>query len=83
MKINIAKDGTIKFVYTDKLRSLLEEGVAKVKRASHVEPTADNKWQVDLSLVNGPLLGPFTLREEALAAEVEWLNQNLGKLALL
>jgi hypothetical protein len=49
-------------------------GTLTIRRASHVEPTADGQWQADLSPVNDPVLGPFGLRSEAISAEVECLR---------
>ena len=40
-----------------------------ITRASHVEPDAEGRWLADLTPVAGPVLGPFDLRSEALAAE--------------
>jgi hypothetical protein len=51
-------------------------GSIDIKRASHVEPTADGQWTADMSPVAGPLLGPFAVRSEALAAERQWLERN-------
>lgn len=34
-------------------------------------------WWADLTPVEGPVLGPFTKRSEALAAEAEWLEANV------
>lgn len=34
-------------------------------------------WQADLAPVNGPVLGPFTIRGQAIDAEVQWLHANL------
>jgi hypothetical protein len=73
--IAIKPDGTMSFIYDDRLAGLCEEGDAHTTRASHVEPTAKGGWSADMSPVNGPILGPFRLREEALAAECEWLNE--------
>ena len=73
------KDGVVSFIYGDKMKPFLELGKAEVKRASHVEPiqTTDGvKWQADMSPVGGPLLEPCDTREEALGAEVVWLNTN-------
>lgn len=69
-------DGTIQFIYTDKVRALFEEGVGFIARASHVEPepTSPNRWWADMSPSDGPQLGPFDTRTEALAAEVAWLE---------
>ena len=74
MKV-IIKGGEIRFIYSDELISLLDQGNATVKRASHVEPS-DGGWTADLSPVNGPVLGPFMKRQEALDAEVKWLKDN-------
>ena len=70
----ISPDGkTIRFIYDDNLRPLMEAGKVKIERASHVEPTPDGKWTADMSPVDGPLLGPYDTREEALQEEVKWL----------
>jgi hypothetical protein len=74
--IAIKPDGTVSFIYDDRLAGLCEEGDAHTTRASHVEP-AEGGWTADMSPVNGPVLGPFRLREEALAAEVAWLKEHL------
>jgi flagellin-like protein len=75
IKIIIGKNGVIRFIYSDPLLFLLKEGRATIQRASHVEPGL-NGWQADLSLVGGPKLGPYQLRQEALDAEVQWLLQH-------
>ena len=76
MNININPDSELRFIYDDDLQPLLELGQPKVQRASHVEPMDDGRWTADLSPAGGPLLGPFALRSEALAAETDWLNHN-------
>jgi len=35
-------------------------------------------WTADMAPVGGPLLGPFKLRADALAAEREWLSRTWG-----
>jgi len=75
--IFVSPDGTVEFLYEDALRSLLALGRATITRASHVEPTPDGRWTADLSPRGGPLLGPFTLRQEALDAERTWLEAHL------
>lgn len=35
------------------------------------------RWRVNLTLSNGPIFGSFTNRQEAIDAEVEWINQNI------
>lgn len=77
MKILVKPDGTTVFLYNDKLRPLMAEGKSEIKRASHVEPTKDGKWEADMSPVGGPVLGPFETREEALKEEVKWLEARL------
>lgn len=77
-EITISRDGTLTFIWTDLLVGLLSEGDATVRRASHVEPTDDGQWTADMGPMQGPVLGPYRLRGEALAAEVEWLRAHLG-----
>jgi hypothetical protein len=67
--------GDIRCIYDETL-DLSQFGQVRIERVSHVEPTADGQWRADLSPVNGPGLGPFRLRSEALRAELEWLEQN-------
>jgi hypothetical protein len=61
-------------VYDDRIKFLQKLGPVCVKRASHVEPLGDG-WTADLTPVNGPVLGPFPTRAEALEKEVAWLKQ--------
>lgn len=75
-KIRIAPNGQIRFIYNDNLRSIMDEGTSTIKRASHVEPTTDGKWEADMEPVGGPKLGPFTTRKEALDTEVKWLEEH-------
>ena len=69
-------DGRIRAVY-DETIELAELGQLSIRRASHVEPDADGNWFADLGPVNGPRLGPFSLRSEALSAESAWLTGKL------
>ncbi len=75
MKLLIDPSGAIRCLYGEAV-DLAALGRLRVKRASHVEPDAHGRWTADLRPVGGPLLGPFTLRSEALAAEQRWLEQN-------
>ena len=75
MELLITSDGHCRCVY-DELLDLRDIGPLTIQRASHVEPNAAGQWTADLSPVNGPQLGPFTSRSEALAAEVDWLYSN-------
>lgn len=72
--LRISTDGTITAIYSDDLLSF--EGDVSISRASHVEPSGSN-WMADLGPVNGPVLGPFRTRAEALKSEVEWLEKNI------
>jgi hypothetical protein len=75
----IEENGAMSFVYDDALAALLSEGEACVRRASHVEPeqTEDGvRWFADMTPSAGGVLGPFSTREAALAAEVNWLYAN-------
>lgn len=79
MNINIQPDGSLSFIWNDALQPLLELGTPTVRRASHVEPTEDGKWTADLTpsgVPGAPVLGPFDLRQDALAAEVAWLQEH-------
>ena len=71
-------EGRVEFVYSDALAGLLDLGAATVTRASHVEPAPGGGWTADMAPSGGPVLGPFALRAEALAAEVAWLAQERG-----
>ena len=74
MELVINSSGDIRCVYGEEV-NLSELGRLSIQRGSHVEPTADGQWTADLSPVQGPQLGPFDCRTQALAAEVAWLNQ--------
>jgi len=75
MHIVIQPDGAARAIYSEEfdLRSL---GRPRIVRASHVEPDADGQWLADLGPLDGPVLGPFDSRSEALAAENAWLEAN-------
>jgi hypothetical protein len=73
MQLVVMPDGTVRCIYGEELE-LSALGRLQIARASHVEPTAGGMWLADLAPVNGPCLGPFTCRSEALAAELQWLE---------
>ncbi|MCB9950023.1 MAG: hypothetical protein H6824_03490 [Planctomycetaceae bacterium] len=75
MQLIIEPSGNCRCVYSEAI-DVRQLGSAVIQRGSHVEPTADGSWTADLSPVNGPVLGPFSTRSEALDAEVEWLLEN-------
>ena len=75
MELLIKPTGGIRCVYGEDV-NLPQLGRLSIQRGSHVEPTADGQWTADLSPVNGPVLGPFTSRADALAAEQVWLLEH-------
>ena len=75
MQLVIDPHGTVRCVYGETIE-LTALGPLQITRGSHVEPTRDGRWSADLSVVSGPLLGPFVHRSEALAAERSWLDEH-------
>jgi hypothetical protein len=75
VELLIEASGHVRCVYSEDI-DLGQLGQLSIRRGSHVEPTADGQWTADLAPVNGPVLGPFTMRTEALAAEMGWLQAN-------
>jgi hypothetical protein len=76
-QIIVNEDGTLEVIYSDDLTNLLAEGSTVTQRASHVEPGLDG-WYADMALSGGEVLGPFTLRADALAEEVRWLKRKMA-----
>lgn len=74
--INFNQDGTADTIYTEAI-DLTEIGINHIVRASHVEPNDDGSWSADMAPSDGPVLGPFRTRSEALDAEVTWLNNKM------
>ncbi len=75
MQLIVRSDGALRCVYGEELE-LHNLGKLTIKRGSHVEPTADGQWIADLSPVDGPKLGRFQHRSQALKAERDWLESN-------
>ena len=74
-QLTVSPSGSLSFIYSDELVGLLELGRAEIRRASHVEPNpSGGGWIADMGPSGGGVLGPFRLRSEALAAEIQWLN---------
>ena len=72
----VGPSGTTQTLYDERL-DLSALGPLTIERASHVEPTPDGRWTADLCPVSGPVLGPFRLRSESLAAEVAWIQTHV------
>ena len=73
MDLFIAPGGTALAIYSEEI-DLHTLGTTTITRASHVEPDESGQWFADM--VDGPPLGPFARRSEALAAEVTWLTEH-------
>jgi len=72
MELVVDAGGDVRCVYGEEL-DLRELGKLQITRASHVEPDRDGFWFADMGPVDGPVLGPFKNRTEALGAERGWL----------
>jgi hypothetical protein len=77
LEIVVDENGNLRAIHDDELTPLFDHGTVHIERASHVEPNTSGQWIADLSPVNGPELGPFTLRQTALDAEVAYLRANV------
>ena len=77
MQIVITPTGILKCLYGEEL-DLHALGRLSIQRGSHVEPTEDGQWTADLSLVDGPVLGPFSNRSTALDAERDMVGTELA-----
>lgn len=75
MDLLVLASGAIRCIYDEKI-PLSPLGRVSIQRGSNVEPDSDGLWLADLSRVNGPTLGPFPKRTEALEAEVDWLRKH-------
>ena len=73
MDLIVDSNGDVTTLYTE-LLDLSALGAMNIARASHVEPDQSGQWFADI--VDGPKLGPFARRSEALAAEVAWLTEH-------
>jgi hypothetical protein len=74
MELVVGVSGDVRCIYGEEL-DLREIGKLQITRASHVEPDRDGFWWADMGPVDGPVLGPFRNRTEALQAERGWLNR--------
>jgi hypothetical protein len=75
----VVKSGVITSIYDDALVSLFADAATvNTSRASNVEPDGAG-WMADLAPVGGPILKGFTTRQDALDAEVQYLNRHIIK----
>lgn len=79
MQLVIEPGGVVRCIYGEEI-DLHALGSPAISRASQVEPDNEGRWRADLAPVDGPVLGPFDHRSEALLAERRWLEERwLGK----
>ena len=85
----VIEGGTVRAVYSDALAPVLEAiGSGDVTRVSNVEPYDGSGGEPfaarypgvwwTAAMVDGPVLGPFKTRAEALTAELAWLRAERG-----
>ena len=77
MELVVGVDGVARCIYAEAL-DLREIGTLKITRASHVEPDRDGFWWANMGPVDGPVLGPYASRTEALAGERGWLVERMA-----
>ena len=81
VRIAVSASGDVVGIYTDApafVRLMEALGPTGIRRASHVEPTHDNRWTADMTPSGeSVMLGPYSRREEALDAERSWLEERL------
>ena len=75
MQAVVQPNGAIRCLYDESI-DLSTLGRLSIRRASHVEPDANGQWSADLSPMEGPVLGPFPRRSDALTAERDWIEDH-------
>jgi len=68
MELVVEAGGDVRCIDAESL-DLQALGKLQITRATHVEPDLDGNWFADMGPVEGPVLGPFGTRGEALLAE--------------
>jgi len=73
--------GQLRGLHPEKLQSAYEDFVeyhpelaSSPYTKATLGPGGSVAWFVDFGPVDGPVLGPYSTRKEALKAEAEWLN---------
>ena len=75
MHLRIDPGGAVSCIYGEAI-DLGCLGEVSIRRGSWVEPDEQGNWWADLAPVDGPRLGPFARRSEALTVERDWLQQH-------
>jgi hypothetical protein len=77
----VAKNGELHAIYDDALVPLFDGASVETRRASHVEPHSgfcgDTCWSADMRPIGGPVFSGFKTRQEALDAEVRYINRHV------
>jgi hypothetical protein len=73
MQLVIEPGGVVRCIYSEVI-DLAALGSPAISRASLVEPDQQGRWWADMGPMDGPVLGPFQVRSEALASEHAWLE---------
>ncbi|MHB8736460.1 MAG: hypothetical protein ACYC6M_14250 [Terriglobales bacterium] len=76
MQLRIDPGGQVRCLYSEAIELALL-GTLTIRRASQVEPDEGGRWWADLTLLDGPRLGPYPRRSAALQAEEDWLNEHV------
>lgn len=76
MDIFIKPDGAVQALYTDDF-DFETLGKREISKASYIEVDEQSQFWSDLSPVDGPRLGPFYKRSQAIKAEQDWIVQNI------
>jgi hypothetical protein len=72
MELVVDPRGQIIGLYSEAI-DLARLGTLTIRRASQVEPDRNGQWHADLAPLDGPKLGPFDQRSQALKAEEAWI----------
>lgn len=73
MELVVRPTGEITTIYSE-VMDLAALGAQRIERASQVEPNEQGHWFAQI--LDGPTLGPFPKRSDAIAAEIAWLVQH-------
>ena len=74
MNLLVDPRGNVRCLYGETI-DLNTLGELTIHRVSSVEPDCTGRWWADMKLLDGPRLGPYLRRSEALAAEAAWVER--------
>ena len=74
--VDIKPSGQVRYLHDDLVAGVIDPGPVTARRASHIEISEDGKtWYVDLAPVDGPTVGGFASRQQAVEYEEAWLRE--------